>query len=107
MRMINPFSRFYDTEITVYELKDASYGDSGERELLGSVICDIQPYEGGVRSKPFGLDENRSYKLFCDKNSLLKNGRYIMFAGEWYMIVSLMTWSFGMTAVVRSVDYEH
>ena len=43
--MINPFERFYDTEIEVYEVGENTYEKKGEKTLLGSVVCDIQPYE--------------------------------------------------------------
>ena len=68
--MINPFNRFYDTEITVYEQGENSYDKKGEKTLLGNVICDIQPYSDDTESKIYGLDESRSYKLYCDKTDL-------------------------------------
>ena len=36
--MINPFERFYDTEIEVYEVGENTYEKKGEKTLLGSVI---------------------------------------------------------------------
>ena len=39
--MINPFERFYDTEIEVYEVGENTYEKKGEKTLLGSVVCDI------------------------------------------------------------------
>lgn len=104
--MINPFNRFYDTQISVYEQEESSYDKRGERNLLGKVICDIQPYNDSTESKLYGLSESRAYKLFCDKNSLIKNGRYVSFGETWYMIVKTENWSFGMTAVMRGVENE-
>ena len=40
--MINPFERFYDTEIEVYEVGENTYEKKGEKTLLGSVVCDIR-----------------------------------------------------------------
>lgn len=104
--MINPFNRFYDTEIAVYEQGENSYEKKGEKILLGKVICDIQPYSDDTESKIYGLDESRSYKLYCDKNELMKNGRYVSFGGAWYMIIKTENWSFGMTALMRGVENE-
>ena len=36
--MINPFERFYDTEIEVYEVGENTYEKKGEKTLLGSVV---------------------------------------------------------------------
>ncbi len=104
--MINPFNRFYDTEIAVYEQGENSYDKKGEKTLLGNVICDIQPYSDNTESKIYGLDESRSYKLYCDKSDIIKNGRYVFFGGAWYMIVKTEIWSFGMTVVIRGVENE-
>ena len=101
---MNPFNRFYDTEISVYEAEKNTYSEKGHKNFLGTLICDLQPYESDSESKIYGLDENRSYKIFCDTNDLLKNGRYVNFGAQWYMIVSTQNWSMGMTAVMRGVE---
>lgn len=106
VKMINPFKRFYDTEISVYESGEDAYSKKGEKTLLGSVVCDIQPYSDDTENKLYGLSGKRSYKLFCDRNELIKKGRYVSFCGVWYMIVRTEMWSFGMTAVMRSVENE-
>lgn len=104
--MMNPFERFYDTEIMVYEAGENSYTHTCEKTLIGTLICDIQPYSSDTESKIYGLSTQRNYKLFCDKNTLIKNGRYVSFGGMWYMIVSTEEWSFGMTAVIRGAENE-
>jgi len=101
---MNPFNRFYDTEISVYEAEKNTYFEKGHKNFLGTLICDLQPYESETESKIYGLDENRSYKIFCDINDLLENGRYVNFGAQWYMIVSTEKWSMGMTAVMRGVE---
>ncbi len=104
--MTNPFERFYDTEISVYDTEADSYSEKGKKTLIGTVACDIQPYENGAESTIGTLSENRSYKIFCGRNELIKNGRYIHFAGAWYMIVRTDNWSPGISAVMRSVENE-
>ncbi len=105
--MINPFNRFYDTELSVYEQSGSGYDSEGEMKLLGKVVCDIQPYEDDTESKMYSLSEKRSCKLFCDKNELIKNGRYIIFCGAKYMVVKTQNWDFGMSAVMRGTEDEY
>ena len=91
--MINPFERFYDTEIEVYEVGENTYEKKGEKTLLGSVVCDIQPYENELENRIYGLTENKKYKFwyfkikeckesglsvkdFCDKNNIKASTYY-------------------------------
>lgn len=100
--MINPFERFYDTEIEVYEVGENTYEKKGEKTLLGSVVCDIQPYENELENRIYGLTENKKYKVFCDKTDLIKIGRYAKFGDEFFEIIKAECWNFGMTAMMRS-----
>lgn len=104
--MMNPFERFYDTEISVCGSEANSYSEKGKKTLIGTVVCDIQPYENSTESTAATLSGNRSYKIFCDRNEIIKNGRYVHFAGAWYMICRTDNWSIGMSAVMRSVENE-
>lgn len=100
--MINSFERFYDTEIEVYEVGENTYEKKGEKTLLGSVVCDIQPYENELENRIYGLTENKKYKVFCDKTDLIKIGRYAKFGDEFFEIIKAECWNFGMTAMMRS-----
>lgn len=101
--MMNVFNRFYDTEISVFENGENTYSEKGHKNFLGTLICDLQPYENDTESKIYGLDESRSYKIYCDHTDLIKNGRYVSFGGQWYMITTAEKRSLGMTAVMRGV----
>ena len=90
--MINPFERFYDTEIEVYEVGENTYEKKG----------DIQPYENELENRIYGLTENKKYKVFCDKTDLIKIGRYAKFGDEFFEIIKAECWNFGMTAMMRS-----
>lgn len=103
---MNPFKRFYDTEIAVYEKGENSYSKEGEMSFLGKIICDIQPVKSDTEKCIYGLSSQREYKIFCDKNSLIQTGRYVNFGSVQYMIVSTENWNFGMTALMRSVENE-
>ena len=105
--MINPFKRFYDTEVGVYEKRGGGYGEKGEMSFLGNVVCDLQPLEAGTEEKIYGLSSDRSYTLYCDKNELLKTGRFVLFGGARYIIVSVTERRFGASAVIRSVEDEN
>ena len=96
--MINPFERFYDTEIEVYEVGENTYEKKGEKTLLGSVVCDIQPYENRI----YGLTEQKKQTVFCDKTDLIKIGRAAKFGDEFFEIIKAECWNFGMTAMMRS-----
>lgn len=99
--MVNPFDRFYDTELPVYEKSGGGYDSEGENTLLGTVVCDVWPIDGDTESKMYSLSEKKSYKLFCNVNDLIKTGRYIVFGGAEYMIVRCDKLRLGMNAVMR------
>lgn len=105
--VINPFDRFYDTEIEVYEVGENTYEKKGEKTLLGCVVCDIQPYENELENRIYGLNDVRKYKVFCDKCEFLKVGRYIKFGNGFYEIIQSESWHFGMIAVIRGEKSEN
>lgn len=72
--MINPFERFYDTEIEVYEVGENTYEKKGEKTLLGSVVCDIQPYENELENRIYGLTRKiKNIKCSVTKQTIYKN----------------------------------
>lgn len=100
--MLNPFERFYDTTVEVYEDVGANtYGAEAEKRPLGELVCDLQPYSDLLESKLRGFDEEKRYKLYCDKTDLVTVGKYVLFGGGLYRIESVEVWSFGLTAVIR------
>ena len=48
------------------------------------------------------MNENKKYKVFCDKTDLIKIGRYAKFGDEFFEIIKAECWNFGMTAMMRS-----
>lgn len=105
--MTNPFERFYDTEIKIYESEaSGSYSEGDTKALLGSLVCDLQPFYDNTESELHGLSEERKYKIYCDKTELIKNGRLVLFGGALYRVISVESWSFGMKAVMRCVENE-
>lgn len=97
------FNRFCDTEISVYSENDGGYDFEGSNELLGSVMCDIQPYDLDTDSNAYGLSDNKAYKLYCEKNDLIKSGRRVILGGIYYRIVRAEEWKLGMSAVIKEI----
>lgn len=97
------FKRFYDTAVSVYSENDGGYDLTASDTLLGSVMCDVQPYDADTDSNIYGLSENKAYKLYCDKNDLIKNGRRVILDGEQFRIVRVESRKLGMSATVRGI----
>lgn len=100
---MNPFNRFYDTEISVYEAEENTYEENGEKNLIGALKCDVQPCGSDVQSKEYGLSGNRAYWIFTDNNDIIKVGRYVLFREEWYRIVRSDNGHLGQSALIREV----
>ncbi len=100
-KMSNPFSRFYNTAVKVYSDSGTdTYDSRAEKEEIGELVCDIQPYTDALSAKLYGADEDIKYKLYCDSTELIRVGRYIRLDGELYRIVSAGDWKLGMRAVI-------
>lgn len=97
------FDRFYDTEVSVYSENDGDYDVTDTKSLLGSIMCDVQPYDADTDSNIYGLEENKAYKLYCAENDLIKSGRRIELRGEWFRVVRAEDWKLGMSAIVRGI----
>ncbi len=104
---MNPFNRFYDTEINVYEAEENTYERKGEKNFIGTIACDVQHCGGDMESSEYGFAENKAYKIFTDKNDILIAGRYVLFSGDWYRIVRSDKCRLGLTAVMRGVEDGH
>lgn len=101
--MNSPFNRFYNKQADIYEENTSDYDLIGSDELLGSVMCDLQPFDTDTDSLPNGLSENKAYKLYCGKNELIKNGRRVCVNDKQYRIVRAEEWDFGMSVMVKEV----
>ena len=104
--MNNPFERFYDTEIEIYKKTNGGYSNGDTKEYVGKIICDLQPYRKETEAGMRGLVCERQYKIFADKYPILTEGNLVLFGGRWYRIVRADEWTFGTTAIIRSVDDE-
>lgn len=97
------FNRFYDREVSVYCEQNSGYDTVGEDTLLGTVICDVQPYDADTQSNIYGLSDNKAYKLYCSENDLIKSGRRVRLNGGLFRIIRVEQWKFGLSAIVKEI----
>lgn len=95
------FERFYNAEIKIYRGHKNSYDTNGENEFLGTLKCDIQPYESKLENKSYGNSHKRCFKIYCGKNDMLNVGNFVLYDGELYEITSSQCWTMGMTATME------
>lgn len=101
--MNSVFNIFYDTEAAVYNESEAGYADAGEDTLLGTVMCDLQPFDDDTSREAYGLCDNKAYKLYCDNTDIIKTGRRIELDGEWYIISRVENWKLGLEVIIREM----
>lgn len=91
--MSNPFEIFNNTTATIAEMTDYNdYENSYTINKLGSVRGDLQPYavrvDGGfgLSQKAYGLITEYSHKFFCNANTDIQVGRYLVIDDKYYRI---------------------
>ena len=96
------FSRFYTTPVNIYRIKrGSSYSKDAQTYLVCSVWADVQPYGGVVDERERGVTLGKSFKMYCENNSAVKEGCYAEFDGDMYRIVSVKRWSTGIEAFIK------
>lgn len=102
--MSNPFNAFYDENVSICSVKSGSgYSDRGvkKKEQLASLTVDLQPYNGGLAEKQYGLTVECQYRMFSDTCEHITEGNFIEFAGELYKIVYKEKWTYGDMAILK------
>lgn len=95
------FERFYKDEIKICEGHKNSYEENGESEFLGTLKCDVQPYESKLENKLYGNSHKRHFKIYCGKCDDLNVGNFVLYDGELYEIVSSKRWKIGTEVVIE------
>ncbi len=72
------------------------------RELC-SFKADVQPYNGGLASKNYGLEVECQKRMFCDCNEYVTEGNYVEIAGKRYKIIYAENWDSGSAAILQLV----
>lgn len=68
-RVTNPFSRFYNTDVKLLKITETgAYSKTRTVTELCEVKADVQPYNGGLAAKEYGLEAE------CQKRVLPYSG---------------------------------
>lgn len=100
----NPFKRFYNTDVKLLEIKETGvYTKTHTVTELCSIKADIQPYNGGLAAKDYGLEVECQKRMFCNNNEHLTEGNYAEISGQRYRIIYVDAWDMGAAAVLQMV----
>lgn len=98
----NPFSRFYNTDVKLLKIKETgAYSKTSTVTELSSIKADVQPYNGGLAEKEYGLVEECQLRMFCDNNEHISVGNYAQIHGQRYRIIYSAPWNFGATVILQ------
>lgn len=100
----NPFKRFYTSDVTVIKVKETgAYTKTQTVTKLASFKADIQPYNGGLAAKDYGLEVECQKRMFCEHNGYLTEGNYVETGGQRYKIIYVEDWDSGAMVILRAV----
>lgn len=100
----NPFKRFYNTDIKLLEIKEVGvYSKTHTVTELCSIKADVQPYNGGLAEKEYGLVEECQLRVFCDNSEHISVGNYAEIHGQRYKIIYSAPWNFGAVVILQKV----
>ncbi len=98
------FEETYNTEVIIGKEKKSSGfydDDSGEFESVGTLMADIQPYNGGLAEKEYGQVGEVSLRLFCKNTELLDMGAVAKIGEKYYTITYAEHWECGSMGLLR------
>lgn len=100
----NPFRRFYTSEVEIIQIKETGvYTKTQTVKELCVVKADVQPYNGGLAAKEYGLEAECQKRMFCDNNEYLTEGNYAEISGRRYKIIYTEKWDMGETVILQRV----
>ncbi len=100
----NPFKRFYTQEVKLLEITETgAYTKTQTVRELCSLKADVQPYNGGLAAKDYGLETECQKRMFCDNNEHLTEGNYAETGGGRYKIIYAEPWDMGAVVILRKV----
>lgn len=97
----NPFNRFYTTDVTVVHYKKDDYSGETDRQVLGTLKADVQPYSGGKAHEEYGLDIECQMRMFCDADENISVKNCLEIAGTKYEIVHVAPWNMGLEVILK------
>lgn len=102
--MTNPFSRFYNTDVKLLKITETgAYSKTRTVTELCSIMADVQPYNGGLLAKEYGLETECQRRMFCDNNKNISVGNYAEIHGQRYKIIYSAPWNFGAIVILQRV----
>lgn len=100
----NPFKRFYNTEVKLVRITETgAYTKTHQVKELCSIKADVQPYNGGLAAKEYGLEAECQKRIFCDNNENLTEGNYAQIGVQRYKIIYAEPWDMGAAAILQAV----
>ena len=100
----NPFKRFYNTDVKIISIKETgAYTRTQTVTELCSFKADVQPYNGGLASKEYGLEAECQKRMICEHNGCLTEGNYAQIGRQRYKIIYVEDWDSGMSALLQAV----
>lgn len=80
---------FYKSSVKLYRrVFGGGYTDTEKKEFVKDILCDIQPYSAKLNELPYGFDKNITLKMYCKSDDDIKEGDYIVFDNESYIITA-------------------
>ena len=103
--MSNPFKRFYNKDVKIISIKESGAYTKTPQAVteLCSFKADIQPYNGGLAAKDYGLEVECQKRMYCDFNDNLTEGNYAEAGRQRYKIIYVENWDSGAVAILQAV----
>ena len=103
--MSNPFKRFYNKDVKIISIKESGAYTKTPQAVteLCSFKADIQPYNGGLAAKDYGLEVECQKRMYCDCNDNLTEGNYAETGGQRYKIIYVENWDSGAVVILQAV----
>lgn len=109
--MNDVFGVFRDKSAEVVSITHTGgYSDTETEETLGTVECDIQPFQSphdfGIMPQEYGLDDDVVLRMFLppDTAVALEAGMFVRYGGKLYSVSRTDKWEYGTEAVLRERD---
>ncbi|MBQ8301507.1 MAG: hypothetical protein IJX57_06045 [Clostridia bacterium] len=102
----NPFKKFYIHDVQIIKITETgAYTKTKTKtiEELSSFKADIQPYNGGLAQKDYGLEVECQKRMYCECDANLVEGNYADALGQRYKIVYVENWKLGAEVLLQLV----
>lgn len=99
--MTSIFERFYTTSVRLFTVTEDDYSGMAEKTVLSEIMADVQPYNGGLANKEYGLEIECQKRMFCGNHKDVMEGNHAEVNGEMYRIIYVQAWELGRTAILK------